>query len=443
MNYDNKSPEAILEKANELTNKCLRDLYPEYEIKGRGKGSLGTLIESLHFGYAPNSTKGPDFIEAGVELKTAGIVQKTNNKYIAKERLSLGNINFSTITQESFENSSLLEKSQLLLLMFYLYEKGLLDIDKVFKIIKLWKLPVQDIQIIKQDWNTIVDKIKNGEAHTISGSDTYYLEASTTGLGKGRDLVNQPYSTEKAKRRRFAFKNKYVNIMIADELDSLESILPTDFDFETDTISDYVQETFKKYYGQTENELIHKFGLTYSQRSKHKMYLLSKAILGLELDNNTKIEEFEKAGIKIKTVTLKENGTLKESMSFNQIKYDTLVDEDTFEESYFYNEIVSIKYLFVIFQKNKKGEKVLKRAIFWNMNSEVEKIAQRYWENVKKNVKERTFNNFWKSKDKKVFHVRPKAKNAKDTFILKDGYEAKKLAYWLNRRYILEEIINK
>lgn len=49
---------------------------------------------------------------------------------------------------------------------FYIYKNILLS------------YPAADLEIIRQDWQTIVEKIRNGKAHEISEGDTNYLGAS-------------------------------------------------------------------------------------------------------------------------------------------------------------------------------------------------------------------------------------------------------------------------
>ena len=62
-----------------------------------------------------------------------------------------------------------------------------------------------------------------------------------------------------------------------------------------------------------------------------------------------KIAEFEKADLQLKTISLNPNGVLKESMSFSNVKFCDIVNEE-WEESYWY-ETISKRFLFVIFPK--------------------------------------------------------------------------------------------
>ena len=50
------------------------------------------------------------------------------------------------------------------------------------------------------------------------------------------------------------------------------------------------------------------------------------------------------------------------------------------------------------------------------------------------------YNNFPKASENAVCHVRPHAKDAKDTYELPDGREYTKQCFWLNNSYILSQI---
>ena len=206
--YDKKDPFSIEAYAKGLINNSLRSLYGgDLENAYSGKGSLGQLIEFLYFGYQPNSNSKPDFPEAGVELKTTPI-KKNSNGFVSKERLVFNIIDFEEEYKYSFKESSFWKKNGLLLLIFYLYEIEKIEIDYIFKIARLWRFPLTDLKIIKDDWNTIVGKIKAGKAHEISEGDTLYLGACTKGSTALKSKRTQPFSNKKAQQRAFSLKSK-------------------------------------------------------------------------------------------------------------------------------------------------------------------------------------------------------------------------------------------
>ncbi|CAL2084922.1 MutH/Sau3AI family endonuclease [Tenacibaculum sp. 190524A05c] len=471
--YDEKDPISIESYSKALVDKSLRDLYGnDLENAYSGKGKLGQLVESLYFGYKPNSNPEPDFPDAGVELKTTPI-KKNSKGLVSKERLVFNIIDFEEEYKYTFKESSFWKKNSLLLLLFYLYEKDKIDIDYVFKIARLWRFPLTDLKIIKDDWNTIINKIKSGKAHEISEGDTLYLGACTKGSTALKSRRTQPFSKEKAQQRAFSLKSKYLNFIIAKSLkgdynltklddeylqflnednnilnepklqygnlfDNHESIIKDVTDYKKgQTFEGFIIEKFSKYYGFSEQELKDKFNLNLSLKAKNKSYVFAKAILGISKD---KIEEFEKAEIELKTIKLEVTGTLKESMSFAQIKYKEIINEE-WEESYLFNKLTK-RFLFVIFQKDENHIARLKKVMFWTMPAKDLETAEKFWKHTKTNVQKGDYENFWKLRDKKICHVRPKAVNAKDLMETPQGTSVKKKSYWLNSRYILKQILD-
>jgi len=50
-----------------------------------GKGSFGQYLEEVFFGITNNSESKPDFIDAGLELKTAPLKELKNGELAVKE----------------------------------------------------------------------------------------------------------------------------------------------------------------------------------------------------------------------------------------------------------------------------------------------------------------------------------------------------------------------
>ena len=469
--YDKKDPISIEAYAKGLKDKSLRDIFGrDLENGYSGKGKLGQLVEFLYFGYKPNSKPEPDFPEAGVELKTTPI-KKNSKGLVSKERLVFNIIDFEEEYKYSFNQSSFWKKNSLLLLLFYLYENDKIDIDYIFKIARLWRFPLTDLKIIKDDWNTIVGKIKSGKAHEISEGDTLYLGACTKGSTALKSKRTQPFSNKKAQQRAFSLKSKYLNFIISKSLigdynltkldneylqfldedtdtinepkssygdlfDDHEAIIKNIYDYKNgQTFEDFIIEKFSRYYGYSEQELIDEFKLKINLKAKNKNYVFARSILGI---NKDKIEEFEKAEIELKTIKLEAAGTLKESMSFAQIKYKEIVNED-WEDAYWYNKLTK-RFFFVVFKKDEKNIARLKKVMFWTMPSKDLEIAEKFWKHTKTNIQKGDYENFWKLKDHNICHVRPKGKDSKDVIETPQRTFEKKKCYWLNSRYILSQI---
>ena len=136
-------------------------------------------------------------------------------------------------------------------------------------------------------------------------------------------------------------------------------------------------------------------------------------------------EEFQKAGLTMKTVRLEESGTIKESMSFENIDYEEVYDNENWFDSRLY-ELFTSRFLFVVYRRdstrniivNGKEEKryILQKVFFWTMPINDIDIAEEYWMNIRKCVLENHIapEYFWKIRDHRNFHVRPKGRVAED-----------------------------
>ena len=102
--YDKGSVQSIFEFASKLTGKSLADIVhlPEGIANKRNRGDLGTLLEKYYFEHQPPANHGPDFPDAGLELKTTGITRNKGGRYRAKERLVLTMINYDVVSREKW-----------------------------------------------------------------------------------------------------------------------------------------------------------------------------------------------------------------------------------------------------------------------------------------------------------------------------------------------------
>ena len=77
----------------------------------------------------------------------------------------------------------------------------------------LWRIPEKDLLIIRRDYDTIITKIRNGQAHTLSEGDTMYLGACRKGQ-KEESLMPQHNNKIGAPRRAWSFKTAYMRIVL-------------------------------------------------------------------------------------------------------------------------------------------------------------------------------------------------------------------------------------
>ena len=213
------SCEELLNKAKTANNHRISDFnISNRSLSKSNKGVIGQIVEEGIFGYPVNSRSEADFEELGVELKVTGIKRLQTKKISCKERLVLNIINFMNEHNISFEDSSFWRKNKKLLIMLYLYEEE--RNDQNFKMIDSFfhEYNSVDLEIIKNDFKIIQDKINKGLAHEISEADTMYLGACTKGADSESSYRSQPYSNIKARQRAYCLKQSYMTSILRNKL---------------------------------------------------------------------------------------------------------------------------------------------------------------------------------------------------------------------------------
>lgn len=220
------------------------------------------------------------------------------------------------------------------------------------------------------------------------------------------------------------------------------------------SVDDILLERFKKYCGKTYSQICDMLNIEPSS-SKSKYFMISNKIAGKgSVSNVNKSEEFEKSGLTMKTVRVKSNGSIKESMSFENIDYQEVADCGEWTDSRLY-ELFTNRFLFVIFRETGNAlqlpdgktepEYKLEKVAFWTMPQEDLQVAQQYWHNIRQNVLDNHIapQYFWSIKDNKYFHVRPKAQVADDMTENPNGGMVQKYCYWFNQKYVKNIIENE
>lgn len=468
LNYDRDDKYSIEEYARKLIGKSLsqvnKDIYNSRFNNKKSKGRLGQLVEEEYFQYKVNSKQEADFNEIEVELKVCPIKMikpKVNSNvlreklgYSAKERIVLTIIDYFKLNNETWEDNSLMKKCKNLLLMFYINEKDVPKEELIFKLINLWTPSNEDLKIIKRDWDIIVSKIKQGKAHEISEGDTMYLGACTKGNTAEKSKREQPNSDVLASQRAFSYKRSYVDFIIEELLEREEYRKVEKCKKLSDNnviFDEKIYALFNSLINKSILDIMKIYSINRQRKAKNFIRLIvddvCKNIFGDKLD---KFEEFKKANIEIKTILLKPNGVPKESMSFEQIDYCEIVNEE-WETSTIRDKFENKKHLWIIFKSRVNFKKqselglddiILNKVMFWNMPiSDLNNSMYKVWKDTRNKVKEGNYNNFMKISDKEIAHIRPKGQGSKvDLAITPQGTEERKKCFWLNAKYIKNEI---
>lgn len=465
LEYDETDPKSIEAYGKKLIGMTFQDVCDQddmkksnvvreteaYEIKHedkKRKGGLGEIIEERYFHYPANNDARPDFDKAGVELKVTPYKQNKNGSFSAKERLILTMTDYFKVVNEEFEDSHMWQKARLILLVYYLYQKEIENrLDYKIGYVNLFTPPEEDIKIIKQDFEVIKQKIKDGKAHELSEADTLYLGAAPK-AATSKNRRKQPYSDELAKPRAFSFKTSYMtyilNHYIIPGKNTYESIIKEKTE---ESFEDYVIHKIEQYQDNTVHELCDKFQIPYKDKKpKNLEAMLTYRMLGIKGNH---AEEFEKANIVIKTIRINKNNRIKENMSFPIFKFKELIEEE-WDDSTFGNYLRETKFLFVVYKYDDNDELRLKGCQFWNIPyDDLEKEVKVVWEKTKQLIKNglkievkngKNCSNLPKISENRVCHVRPHGRNAQDTYELPDGRRLTKQCFWLNNSYILSQL---
>lgn len=479
--YDRTDPKSIEAYAKKLIGHTFREVGEwgvsnivketpfTYDYKAR-KGGLGNFIEEQYFGYEANSDSAADFNEAGVELKVTPYEVTKQNKLRAGERLVLSMISYKDPVEPDFMTSHLWEKCKSILLIYYLRDKTLpSNMDYSIDFVKLFTPPQEDMDIILQDYKIIIEKVASGRAHELSESDTMYLGACTKGANAEKSTVPQEYYAPeiKARRRAFCYKNSYMtyvlNKYIAADTEAHESIITDKTQLKEQSFEDIITGKINTYVGKTDRELCEIFDIEYTG-NKAQWPMLAYRMLGIKSNS---AEEFVKAQIVVKTISLEENGTLRENSPLPAFAFKELISEE-WEESELFKTFDETKFFFVVFQKQ-GNKRVLKGCQLWNMPyKDLNETVYEGWNQVRETVKNGVElikieqakgtvikNNLLKKTENKVIHVRPHTANTyyvfedgevygkgrfSDSDELPDGRRMTKQSFWLNSDYIVSQL---
>ena len=464
-NYDKTSKMSILEFSKKLLGKTLEEaVAPDVIDPKRGKGQLGQLVELYFFGIENNSRQEADFPEAGLELKVTPLKRLKDKTLAIKERLVCTMIDFTKDQYIPFEQSHVYLKCAMMLIPFYLHEEGVPVQQLKFIYDVLWQIPDKDLLIMKQDYEKILETIRAGKAHELSEGDTTYLGACRKGQKGDADVIYYlPDGTRAvipAPKRAFSLKTQYMRTILdfakktggqgttntSALVRGYGAALMDEHDLQNNSFEDILLNRFEPYYGKTFEELVHLLEAP-ATGAKSKYYLIANAILtekGTRGEDVRNSEEFKKSGIVIKTIRLNKSGRPAEAMSFENINYFDILKEDDWYDSRLY-ELFTSRFFFVVFQEDKNHDIRLKKAFFWTMPAKDLDKAAVYWLNIKNAVKNNHISPefFFRESDHKMFHVRPKGKNAADVTENPNGGVVKKYCYWFNHEYIKQIIDNQ
>jgi len=466
--YDHTNPESIEEYGKLLVGKTLRQTVPENDLKeyydrnpSRHKGGFGEMVEKLYFGISPGNSEGPDFLEAGVELKTNPLIINTQSSrigiYSAKERLSLNLIKLNQQYAVNLKDENkFYGKNGLIMLMSFMEGDSKKFEDRIFKFARLIRFDDfrEDYkQAIYNDWKIIVDKVNSGKVFELSGKHTVYLEAC------------RKDSSEVARYKAFAYKPRFMNTIYDLYLNNIEPTPPIVKNSEAikeKGFEEAFKEIFTPYFNLDEDVICAKLNREFPSKNKSRLSIIANSIAGVDINKNSQIES---RNIQYKTLRLDWDGNPVEDWSFPHFTYKgqgsiTEEDWDADEEDLAYPEIKRLlnEKQFAVFvwkQRRDLGTKgrtmggeryYLQDIVFWRMPEyDIETFVRPVWQKTVSALRNGELNSnglldFPKKTFNHVCHIRPHGRNKEDVLpTLRNGDQPKN-CFWLDRKYLIQNI---
>ncbi|MDC0643941.1 MutH/Sau3AI family endonuclease [Crocinitomicaceae bacterium] len=430
------------------------------------KGVVGQVLEAL-VGNVPNSNPNADIENLGVELKVLPL-RKVSNRLQPKERSKIKSLNYNTIVNDQWMNSSVRKKMSTILFLMYEQPIGLSFKDWtedgfVFKGCLLYELKNRQEEIVEEDWVNIQSKVINDDAHNISEGDSLILGACTSGTGKDQVYGKNGF---KAKQRSYALKHSYLKQFYFESNGIKYASLKRSK--KVDTKSYLLREFNAKLKGKTLDQLASEYNVAFSSNAKSSFSLLINRIL--KVKDKIRIKEIELLDMNIKTVPVNSEMKPWESMSFPKFSLIEILDErwdntleDENDNQAALHSFINRPFLFIPVIKNKiKTKGGLKfehwtnwrvgKTVYWRPGSTQLNDIKKEWLYAQNIIKQgvevkmvshgktkRQENNLLKAKNTKFIHIRPHARDAKDfdiPFKNQTGIEICWQSFWLNASFI-------
>lgn len=437
---DSATEAEVLEYAKKLRGKRLRDVLPASgrvaESKPGDKGAVGQLVERA-FGLARSSEQRPDFGNAGIELKVVPL-KRSSRSVRSKERTSVTMIDYGALVDETWQTAKVRRKIEKILFVFYYHVDKGNPLDTVIEETVLWRPQGELLPQIRSDWSVVRKKVLDGLAHEISEGDGRVLGAATKGAGGGK-LVDQPRNQAvRAKPRAWALKPALTTWLYEEKRAGKKPVISLRDALKlkpAEGFEDAVLQRLESYEGRTLAEVAKLLGVPISKAKSAAAILVRRAI-GV-LDEKALIREFKERGIQIKIVPLSPAGRPYEAMSFP--KFDHMeVWKEEWEESDLLQQLdrMLVVPLVRAERKTPKERQVWGRAFFWSPSADQLNGIECEWRDYCRRIQAGEANKLPGASQTRYIHVRPHARDSRDTELAPRVGQVVKKCFWLNQDFI-------
>jgi DNA mismatch repair protein MutH len=313
--YQTASEQEILARAGLLVGQRLNQVVdvPGLDVppSAHTKGVVGAAYEAF-FGIPPNSRSEADFSGACIELKSTAIIQEQDGPR-AKERVSLGMIDYATLPTEDWQSASVRGKLERLLFCFYRWSPDSPIGEFVTLATGLWQPSPAHDELLAADWVLVRDLVRAGRTAEVSEALGRRMGAATKGSGGA--------GWEENRRRAWALKPPFV-VEIYTTLTQPSAIAANVA--EVLAFEERQLALLRSVEGRTVRSLAG--GRAGGLRAKNAAATVVRGLLGLRPRGRPEGSAW--TGIEVKTVPVSPNGRPYEHTSFPAFSHMELVEQD-------------------------------------------------------------------------------------------------------------------
>jgi DNA mismatch repair endonuclease MutH len=399
----------------------------------RSKAQVGYVVESF-FGIPANARPEADFPLAKVELKVVPL-RRTRSGFVAKERTVISMIDYNKIVEEVWSDARIREKLQILFVFFEHLEGQPKEAFPILEV-NLWVPDQRALELLRSDWSRIRDKVRHGLAHELTESDGRIMGASTK-ASSSLVLRGQPFSSTLAKPRAFSLKPSFTTELFRETQAGTQ---PSWNDLGVDDVDQFEQQLlgrFEPFIELTVDEAADRLGMT-DGGGKAYAAGVSRRIFGGR-GFKTEIAEFRVMGLTPRVVRVDERRYPYESTSFPAFRYDELLSE-AWEDS---DLLARIEYMLLIplvgaMKGTPQGSCRFAKPRFWRPSAADIDLIRQEWELFRIEIEQGKADRLAPASGTVAIHVRPHARNARDTDEAPGIGPIVRKSFWLNRLFVAQ-----
>jgi len=400
----------------------------------RNLGDIGVAIESW-FGLEGDSLMRPDFWKAGIELKEVPLVKGAKG-YRCSQKTFITVIDYVSMKDEEWVSAHVRPKLNTLLVFVevlpgndwrtfrvrdYAFRDFLADPQSSFS------------RLAESDWMRVKTRVEDCEAHLISASDGLVLTPATKGRD-GRDKRRQSCGP-KAMRRSFALRQSLMKAVYRDAVGShpkaVESLLENLSQRKRPDLETIIQSRLGRYIGRTVAEVASDRG--YSGTATSRSYGADVVQLALGASTpRARIIEFDEAGITLRRPRVNASFRPYEDISFPAFRAQELQDE-TWDTSVVKSLLEIMLFVPLVGSRRSTAIRDCKIGTphFWRPHDEELRAIGEEWTELQSQL----IGGQLTGLRRKHLHMRPHARNAKDTDTV-NGHSFTRKSFWLNREIV-------